>query len=145
MCQYAHRHTQRLTQSGSSHVSCVLTLKQITSSRSLLHTTKNSAAKPTSPIIATIDLSIQISITDHIDLSKRTTSKSEVSNKNGPTILNKVDLTTPQKSTLNLVVSNSNDLEETDAVDANEMSVMNIKITNITSLPPEVFAGYLML
>lgn len=95
--------------------------------------------------IATIDLSIQISITDHIDLSKRTTSKSEVSNKNEPTILNKVNLATPQKSTLNLVASNSNDLEETDAVDTNEMSIMNIKITNVTSLPPEVFAGYLML
>jgi len=116
--------TQQSTQSNSS---CVSISKQVT----LLNATENSVTSESQ----TIDLLK----TDNINIPKTTASELEASNKSESTILDQVNTATPQKSTLDLIALSSNDLEETDVVDTSEASVMNIKITNVTSLPPEVF------
>jgi len=116
---------QQPTQSDSS---CVSTPKQVT----LLNTIENSVTSESQT--ATIDLLK----TDNINIPKTTASESEASNKSESTILDQI-IVTPQESTLDLIGLSSNDLEETDVVNTSETSVMNIKITNVTSLPPEVF------
>ncbi|KAL6255966.1 hypothetical protein P5V15_013203 [Pogonomyrmex californicus] len=73
------------------------------------------------------------------NIQSNSESESETSNKNKSIILNESDVEAPRESTIDLFSSNSNDLEEMNAIDTNEMPVMNIKITNVTSLPPEVF------
>lgn len=125
--------TQQPIQADSSYNPSVLTSTQTTKS---LTTTENSTASK-SKIITTIDLSEN----DIINVAKSTVSESEVSSKTEP-ISNPVSVTTPQKSTLDLIASNrsdDNNLVEIDTTDTDEISVLNIKITNVTSLPPEVF------
>jgi len=117
--------TQQPIQSNSS---CISTSKQVT----LLNATENS-------VISESQTAIDLLKTDNINIPKTIASESEASNKSESTILDQVSIATPQKSTLDLIALSSNDLEETDVVDTNETSVMNIKITNVTSLPPEVF------
>lgn len=136
----------QLTQSSSSQVYDVSTLKQTT--KSPLNAIQNSATSK-SQNITTIDLS-----NDNIDVPNPTVSESEASSKNESNISDQIATicctATPQKSTLNLVASNSNvdsKSTQTDAPDTNEISVMtddecssmNIKITSVTSLSPEVF------
>lgn len=120
--------TQKPIHSDNSHILNILTSKQTI--QSSLNATKNSAASE-SQKITTIDLSKD----DNINILKPIVSESQTSSKNEILNLAQVDVAAPQKSVS--VASNSNDLEET--VDTNETSVMNIKITNVTSLPPEVF------
>jgi len=116
--------TQQSTQSNSS---CVSTSKQVT----LLNATENS--------VTSENQIIDLLKTDNINIPKTTASELEASNKSESIILDQVNTAIPQKSTLDLIALSSNDLEETDVVDTSETSVMNIKITNVTSLPPEVF------
>lgn len=118
--------TQQPIQLNSSHVS---------TSKQPLNAIENSTISK-SQGITTIDLSKDDNI---INIPKPIVSESEISSENESLILNEIGIATPQKSMLTLVASNGNDLEEIDTVDTNEMSVMNIKITNVTSLPPEVF------
>ncbi|XP_071568087.1 uncharacterized protein [Temnothorax nylanderi] len=122
-------------QSGSSRDSCVSTSKKTDSLlQSLLNATKNSATSN----VTTVDLAKN----DNINVPKPIVSESEASSKNVSTISDQVGVAAPRKSTLDLVASNGNDLEETNEAgtdDTDETSVMNIKISNVTSLPPEVF------
>lgn len=123
---------QQPVHSDNSHSLNVSTLQQTIKS---LNATKNSASSK-SQRITTIDLSRD----DNISLLKPIVSESQTSGKNETIILDPVDVAMPQKSML--VASNSNNLEKIDTIDTidtNETSIMNIKITNVTSLPPEVF------
>lgn len=64
----------------------------------------------------------------------------EVLNKNEFTEVDQLNLATPLELISDSVSLNNNNLKDiNDATDASEESVMNIKITNVTSLPPEVF------
>lgn len=70
-----------------------------------------------------------------VELHKSITSKSEISNKSKSIISEQFEVAASQESMPDLVISN-NDL---DNVDTEDISPMNIKITNVTSLPPELF------
>ncbi|XP_072748731.1 uncharacterized protein [Anoplolepis gracilipes] len=67
---------------------------------------------------------------DNIELYKSVATKPNISNKSEPIVSKQ--LVTSQESMPDLIVSNSNDFDYLD-------TEMNIKITNITSVPPEVF------
>lgn len=55
-------------------------------------------------------------------------------------VLKKLFAIPPQTSTTDMIsFMNSDDLEDTNATNTNESPVMNIKISNVTSLPAEVF------
>lgn len=91
----------------------------------------DATAASKSQSVATIDLLEK----DHIDLPKLIASEREASKKNEFTI-SKDDVVTSQESTLGLVTSNN---VKTDTEETSESSFMNIKITNVVSLPREVF------
>lgn len=79
--------------------------------------------------VATIDLLEK----DYIDLPKPIAERA--SKKNGSIVSkDQIDVLTSQESTLDLITSNVVKTEKT-----SETSFMNIKITNVVSLPPEVF------
>lgn len=127
---------QHLTQPSSLCIPDISVLKQI---KSPLNAIKNSASK--SQNITTIDLS-----NDNIDVPNPTVSESEASSKNKSNVSDQIaiigSIVTPQKFTLN--ASNSNNSKETDATNTDKTPVMTddecpFKITNVTSLPPEVF------
>lgn len=120
---------KQLLQSDNSHTHNVSTSMQTV--KSSLNAIKNSAAFDNQGI-TTVDLSKD----DNIDVLKLIVSESQTLNKNKTDILEQLNVTMPQKSTLD--ASNNNHLEE-NTVDTNDTSVMNIKITNVTSLSPEVF------
>lgn len=129
---------QQPTQSSNSNVLYVLKSKQLT--ESLLNTTKILAASKSQNIKTVIT---DLSKNDNINPPKSTISKLKALNKSEPIIIPNqiIPVSSTQglerlNSTLDFIDSNSNDLEEIEAIDT---SVMNIKITNVTSLPPEVF------
>ncbi|XP_018346086.1 PREDICTED: probable GPI-anchored adhesin-like protein PGA55 isoform X1 [Trachymyrmex septentrionalis] len=83
--------------------------------------------------VATIDLLEK----DYIDLTKSIASERKASKKNASTISkDQIDVGTSQESTLDLITLND---VKTNTKETSEMSFMNIKITNVVSLPPEVF------
>lgn len=82
--------------------------------------------------------SVTIDLLNDNDVTRSTVSESEVLNKNASTS-DEVDVATSIESTLDVAASKSDDLEETNEMNLSEASFMNIKITNVTSLPPEVF------
>lgn len=127
---------QQPTQCSNSHVPCVSMSKQ---TESLLNPTENSVASKKQSV-KTSDLS-----KNDINPPKSAVSEPEASNKSEPIIIPNQIISASlaqnlkRLTTLDLIDSNSNDLEEIDAIDTSETFVMNIKITNVTSLPPEVF------
>ncbi|XP_011881897.1 PREDICTED: uncharacterized protein LOC105569778 [Vollenhovia emeryi] len=128
--------TQQLKQLGNPHIPGMSTLRQA-ATQMLINVLKNSAAK-------FVDLTNQSAKTlglseDDIKAPKPTVSKSEASNKSKSAVLDQVSVTTTLNSTLEPDDSNSNDLEELHVGDTDDTSDMGIKITNVTSLPPEVF------
>jgi len=122
-----------IQQSNSLHVSDVSILKQ---TKSPLNAIKNSASKSQNNI-TTIDLS-------NVDVLNPTVSESEASSKNKSNVSDVIidSIVTPQKSTLDVDASNSNDSKKTDNTDKTPVMTDDecpFKITNVTSLPPEVF------
>ncbi|KAL0099451.1 hypothetical protein PUN28_020166 [Cardiocondyla obscurior] len=121
--------------------SCVPTpvLNQI--SKSSLNATTTSAISDSQNIAN--DLSAQRVIIDLLDdnvsVSKSNLSEFETLNKSIP-ISDKspIGVITSQNTTLDLGASSSDDLEG-NTIDTSETSIMNIKITSVTSVPPEVF------
>lgn len=75
------------------------------------------------------------------DISSQKVEFKEVLNKSEFTaVAEQFKITRPLELLSDSVFPNNNDLKDiNDATDASEKSVMNIKITNVTSLPPEVF------
>ncbi|TGZ37682.1 DNA polymerase zeta catalytic subunit [Temnothorax longispinosus] len=125
-------------QSGSSRDSCASTSKKTESLLKSLLNTKKKSATSKSQNVMTFDLANN----DNINVPKPIESEPEASSKNISTISDQLGVAAARKSTLDLVASNGNNLEETNVAgtdDTDETSVMNIKITNVTSLPPEVF------
>ncbi|KAG5322009.1 G2E3 ligase, partial [Acromyrmex heyeri] len=115
-------HMKQPTQFGS------LCLPSTSTSKKL-----NATVGSKSQSVATIDLLEK----DYIDLSKPIASERETSKKNESTISkDQIDVLTSQESTLDLITSNA---VKTDTEKTSETSFMNIKITNVVSLPPEVF------
>ncbi|XP_012540883.1 dentin sialophosphoprotein [Monomorium pharaonis] len=125
---------QQSTQSSSSRVSDAPTTSEW-SLESLIRTmlnTKDNSAKLKSAAINLLKY-------DDISLSKSTVLESKAFNTNETIALDQVAEITPRESTSDVAASNS-ELEETNTeIDLSKTSLMNIKITNVTSLPPEVF------
>lgn len=74
---------------------------------------------------------------DIVELHKSVASKSKISNKNESIISEQFDVAASQESMPDVIISNSNDLDNVDTEDTSP--VMNIKITDVISLPPELF------
>lgn len=75
---------------------------------------------------------------DNSELHKSIASKQTISNKSESTISELSDAAILRKSMPDIFISN-NDLDNLDTENISKSPIMNIKITNVTSLPPEVF------
>lgn len=115
--------------SSKPHIS---SSKDTTNNNSPLNTVLNSITSKSSNATSTNLLE-----KDNVNSHKSVASKPEISNKTESIVSEQLDVATSQKSTPDLIVSNNNDLDDTE--DRSKSPIMNIKITNVTSLPPEVF------
>lgn len=96
-----------------------------------LNTVENSSPKSSNAI------STNLLEKDIVELHNSVASKSKISNKNESIISKQFDVAASQESMSDVVISNNNDVDNVDTEDTS--SIMNIKITNVTSLPPELF------
>lgn len=127
------RRTDRLTPLQSTSQ---LSIPHISSSKNIIKSQLNTIENLTST--CSNATSTNLSEKNYIELHKSVASKQNISNKSESTT-ELFDAATLRESTPDLFISNDNNLDNLDTENISRSPIMNIKITNVTSLPPEVF------